>query len=179
MIHDPDLLETLSGFESREFGGAVYRACRMNLDPLAFSSQGGRWARPQTTSVLYTSFERDGALAEVCYHWSLFTPLPTKPANVHTLAVTANSCLRLLKGELGILGVSAESLGQFPYPRTQEIGSAVAFLEHDGLIVPSARWDCHNLILFQEHHSLEECQLEVVSTEEVNWQEWARGNGLL
>ena len=34
------------------------------------------------------------------------------------------------------------------YHRTQEIGAAVAFLGCDGLMVPSARWDCENLVLF-------------------------------
>lgn len=178
MIHEDGLLANLSDFESESFGGAVYRAARLSLDPLEFSTRGGRWARPGTP-ILYTSFERDGALAEVSFHWSLLNPLPAKSAKVHTLEVSANRCLRLLKGNLETLGVPASELGNLPYGKTQEIGSAVAFLEHDGLIVPSARWDCYNLILFEEHHSLEDCKLELRSTEVTDWQEWARGNGIL
>jgi RES domain-containing protein len=177
--HDDELLAKLSEFESETFGGSVFRATRFHLDPTEFTTTGGRWARPGATPVLYTSLEREGALAEVCFHWSLLNPLPTKAAKVHKLSVSANRCLRLLKGELRTLGVSVDDLGRLPYAGTQEIGSAVAFLEHDGLIVPSARWGCDNLILFQEHHSLQECKLDLEHTEEVDWQEWAKAQGVL
>lgn len=179
MIHEDDLLAKLSEFESEPFSGSVFRATRLNLPPLDFSTRGGRWARPGSVSALYTSFEREGALAEVSYHWSLLDPLPKKAMKVHKLAVSAKRSLKLLHGELATLGVTAAELAALPYVHTQEIGSAVAFLEHDGLIVPSARWDCHNLILFQEHHSLDECTLELETTEELDWQQWARDKRIL
>lgn len=36
--------------------------------------------------------------------------------------------------------------------QTQQIGTAVQFLGFDGLIVPSARWECKNLVLFTNNH---------------------------
>ena len=62
--------------------------------------------------------------------------------------------------------------------RTQEIGAAVAFLDHDGLIVPSARWDCENLVIFTDNHH-PSAELTVRRSEEVDWQAWARKAGLI
>lgn len=156
----------------------TYRATRLSLDPLAFSTRGGRWAKPGGAAVLYTSLEREGALAEISHHWAMFDPLPTKPVLLHRLVVSTNQTLRLLRGDLTKLGVSDVQLSELPYQQTQEIGAAVAFLGHDGLIVPSARWNCQNLILFNDNHSLE-CQLEAADCETVDWQDWAKVNGFL
>ena len=68
--------------------------------------------------------------------------------------------------------------GETDYERTQEIGAAVAFLECDGLLSPSARWSCENLVLFMDNHA-QDNRLETLDTEEVDWIEWARSNGLL
>jgi hypothetical protein len=40
------------------------------------------------------------------------------------------------------LGVRADLCGELAYERTQAIGDAAYFLGFDGLLVPSARWDC-------------------------------------
>ncbi len=65
MIHDPALIERLSGFPQTRFEGDVFRATSMNADPTAASINGGRWApRPDADPgfpVLYTSSERDGS----------------------------------------------------------------------------------------------------------------------
>lgn len=36
------------------------------------------------------------------------------------------------------------------YPRTQEVGEVAHFLDFDGMLVPSARRDCANVVLFCE-----------------------------
>nr|WP_050756123.1 RES family NAD+ phosphorylase [Nitrococcus mobilis] len=64
------------------------------------------------------------------------------------------------------------------YRRTQEIGAAVAFLGCDGLLVPSARWNAENLVLFSENHGVEE-HLIVTETQEFDWKVWARRHGFL
>jgi hypothetical protein len=70
MIHDPDLLDRLSVLPTERFEGPVYRATGLSTDPTAPSISGGRWAPPPEADagnfVLYTSLERDGALAELC-----------------------------------------------------------------------------------------------------------------
>lgn len=79
MIHDPGLLDRLDALPREAFEGEVFRGTRQNLDPLVGSYNGGRWMRPDVASVLYTSLTRDGALAEIVFHWSQLDPRPTKP----------------------------------------------------------------------------------------------------
>ena len=178
MIHDPDLLERLSGFEPERFDGEVFRATRLSLDPLADSTSGGRWAPKGLVRVLYTSLLREGALAEISFHWGQLTPLPSKHAVVHRLGVSAERRLRLLKADLEGLGVDMERYEDVNYLRTQEIGAAVAFLGCDGLLAPNARWGCENLVLFMDNHALGN-RLEALASEKVDWQAWARDAGLL
>ena len=177
MLHDPALLEQLSGFETERFDGEVFRATRRSLDPLAASTSGGRWMPKGLAPVLYTSLLREGALAEISYHWSQLTPRPAKPALLHHLGVSAERRLRLLRTDLEELGVDLVQYETINYRRAQEIGAAVAFLGCDGLIVPSARWRCENLVVFTENHPLSS-RLEVLSSEEIDWQAWAQAAGL-
>lgn len=178
MAHDPLLLERLSGFPTAAFEGEVYRATRRSLDPLAPSTRGGRWARPNGPSVLYTSLERDGALAEIAFHWSQLTPIPTKPARVHRMRVRAGKTLRLVEADLAALGVDFGAYGAVNYSRTQEIGSAVAWLGRDGLRVPSARWDCENMVLFTSNQG-SDVALDLLVSEEIDWRAWAQAHGFL
>ena len=53
--------------------------------------------------------------------------------------------------------------------------SAAAFLGFDGMMVPSARWECLNLVLFTDRFSPEEMTVE--HNEVVDWSEWRRQIG--
>ena len=90
MIHDRELLERLEALPRETFAGEVFRATRQNLDPLASSYSGGRWMRRDAAAVLYTSMLREGALAEISFHWRQLIPRPTKPVALHTLRVVAH-----------------------------------------------------------------------------------------
>lgn len=94
--------------------------------------------------MLYASLEYEGALAEISFHWSRFTPLPSKPVVVHRIQLSTGRTLRLKRCNLADLGVDMDQFGALDYTKCQEIGAAVGFLECDGLIVPSARWACEN-----------------------------------
>ena len=62
--------------------------------------------------------------------------------------------------------------------RTQEIGAAVEFLDCDGLIAPSARWGCDNLMLFPERMGTD-ATLQRVRSETIDWIAWGNDNGML
>lgn len=130
------------------------------------------------TAVLYASCERDGALAELAFHWSQFTPFPTKPAVVHLLTIGLERTIRLERSGLEKLGVEHTRYGDINYERTQVIGAAAAFLGFDGLVVPSARWHCENLILFANERDLS-TMVEIVNTEPVDVHEWAVTHGMI
>jgi hypothetical protein len=108
VIHDPALLERLSAFAPERFDGEVFRATRRSLDPLAASTSGGRWAPKELVPVLYTSLLREGALAEISYHWSQLTPWRSRPALLHRLGVSAERRLRLLRADLEALDVDTK-----------------------------------------------------------------------
>jgi len=115
-------------------------------------------------------------MAEICFHWSQFTPIPTKPVALHELRVTARKTLRLMRADLENFGIDWRNYSEVNYARTQEIGAAVEFLGCDGLVAPSARWDCNNVVLFMDNHQVDENDLEVISTQEVDWRAWAKEN---
>jgi RES domain-containing protein len=182
MNYDPNLVDQLSAFPTEKFDGEVYRVTREGADPTAPSYSGGRWARPQNgdpgTAVLYTSLERDGALAEVTSYYALLSPLPNVQLKVTTLAVTTSRTLRLLRTDLSKLGIDMSRYGDRDYVLTQEIGSTLAWLSLDGLIAPSARWKCDNLMIFTDNHALGE-KLDVITEGPVDWKSWAESNGIL
>jgi hypothetical protein len=178
MIHDPELLDQLDALPKESFNGEVFRGTRQNLDPLASSYSGGRWMRRDGAGVLYTSLAREGALAEISFHWGQLNPRPTKPVMLHTLRVVAHRTLKLVRAKLDTLGVPESAYGGVNMPRTQEIGAAIEFLGCDGLIAPCARWDCDNLILFPDRMGMD-ASLEVMKSEIADWVAWATVNGRL
>lgn len=178
MIHDPELLDHLDGLPREAFNGHVYRATRQNLDPLVSSTSGGRWMPAGEAGVLYTSLQREGALAEISFHLAQMNPRPSKPIMVHTLGVITHHTLRLIRVDLAALGVPENIYTAINLKRTQEIGAAAEFLGCDGLIAPSARWPCDNLILFPESMG-DSTSIELLSTENVDWASWALSQGLL
>ena len=94
------------------------------------------------------------------------------------LAVSTARTLRFARADLPEFGVDMARYGERDYARTQKIGAALAFLGFDGLIAPSACWDCDNLMIFTDNRALAE-RLEPISEEEVEWKEWAQENGLI
>lgn len=181
MPHDQGLLDQLCALPTERYDGEVFRAVGATADPLAASVSGGRWAPPAAQgvdlSVLYTSLEREGALAEVASYLLLLTPLPSKPLKVARLAVSTTRTLRLVRASLEELGVDLARYGERDYGRTQDIGAALAFLEMDGLLAPSARWRCDNLTIFVPNHF--GGRLELIDSEIVDWRAWAREERLL
>jgi hypothetical protein len=182
MIHDQNLVDQLSALSFERFEGEVFRATGISADPLASSVNGGRWA-PRARDgadvpTLYTSFERDGALAEVVSYLAMLTPLPSRPLKISRLGASTAKTLRLARVSLESLGVDMAQYGERDYGRTQSIGAALAFLGLDGLIAPSARWACDNLMIFTFNHLMNE-RLEVIEAEQVEWQPWAQAHGFI
>lgn len=104
MIHDQGLVDRLSALAVERFDGEVFRVTRVSAEPLAFSYNGGRWAPPAQDGadvpILYTSLERDGALAEVVSYYALLTPLPRKlQLKAARIGVSTSRTLRLARGQ--------------------------------------------------------------------------------
>lgn len=184
MIHDQALLDKLGALPTERFDDIVFRATRMGADATAPSINGGRWAPPPRDDdpgiyVLYTSLERDGALAELASLLASLTPIPgPRPIKMTRLGVSTARTLKLVRTSLAALGVDLARYGERDYTVTQKIGAALAFLGLDGLIAPSARWVCDNLMIFTENHALTE-RLDALDAEEIEWRAWARDHGIV
>ena len=156
-VRDSDLLDALEAIQPEPYEGPSWRVVRESRDPLICSSAGGRWD-DATFDVLYTSTARDGAIAEMHFHLS--RGLPVMPSKlrywVFELTVSLRRMLHMPSlASLMALGLDTARYGQLSYQerqqeysRTQDIAEAAHFLEFDGLMVPSARWDCTNIVVF-------------------------------
>ena len=154
---DSRLIDAIEAIDPVEYEGTVWRATREGRDPILCSSSGGRWD-DGSFDVLYTSQEAQGAISEIRYHLSQGQPIfPTLVKyKLYELEVRLDRALQLLDlPALQSLGLNTATYGRLSYeraseeyPRTQEIGEVAHFLDFDGLIVPSARHDCPNLVLF-------------------------------
>ncbi|MEO1190513.1 MAG: RES family NAD+ phosphorylase [Pseudomonadota bacterium] len=170
-------MDRISDLPLEPFNGIVYRTTRTGLDPLAYSTRGGRWARPNGTAVLYTSLERSGALAELSYHWGRLTPLPTKAMVLHRVQVSLRQVRRLPRDRLADFGLTPDIYRHTNVTACQEIGEAAAFLGADALLAPSARWACDNLVVFGD--DARRTDVRLIDSEEVDWKPWAEEQGFL
>lgn len=179
---DNRLLDALENLPPEAFEGGVWRVVRDGRDPVQCSAVGGRWD-DRTFDVLYTSKRADGAIAEMYFH--VARGQPVIPSLVHyrlfELRVTLSSCLRIASlTELSSLGLKTVSYGQLSYaereqeyPCTQEIAEAAHFVGRDGLIVPSARAECSNMIVFCDPAGPE--AVEVAKDHGlIEWDQWRK-----
>lgn len=168
---DHKLLDVLDAHKGVAYQGDVWRIVRKERDVLQGYPAAARWD-PGTFDVLYTSLEREGALAEIYFHLTRQPVFPSKMRCVlHRIAVRTERTLKLADlAALKSLGVSPENYASLSYERTQEIGDAAAFLGFDGILAPSARWPCQNLVLFVDR--LAPHDLTVLDQEMVDWSAW-------
>lgn len=168
---DLELLDILDAHKGVAFEGDVWRIVREERDVLQGFPAAARWD-PGTFDVIYTSVEREGALAETYFHLTRQPIFPSKIRSIlHRVSVKTTRTLKIADLEaLERLGVSRDTFATLTYTRTQEIGDAAKFLGFDGILAPSARWSCQNLVLFVDQLAPDD--LNVVSSEAVDWAGW-------
>jgi RES domain-containing protein len=101
----------------------------------------------------------------------MITPRPTKPVLLHKISLELQSAVSLSHERLGEFGVDLNSFEERDYARTQEIGDAINFLQRDALIVPSARFECNNIVLFMGNHDAS-LEMSVAESTPVDWNSW-------
>lgn len=167
---DRTLIDTLEQLETQTFNGRVWRITRDGRDPTLFFGGGNRWD-DGTFDVLYTSNQREGALAEMRYHLSRGQPVvPSKiQYRLHELEVEVKGVLDLTDTSLlNRIGIDIGNFGKLPYldrhgeyEACQRVAEAVHFLGSDdpddpsAIKVPNARHQSSNLVLFADYVSHE------------------------
>ena len=181
---DSRLIDALEALSPDLLHETVWRIVREGRDPCACHASGGRWD-DETFDVLFTSRNRDGAIAEMYFHLRRGQPLIPSRVHyrLHELEIDLKSVLDLTDGaQLAALGVDMSLFGQLSYeeraieyPRTQDVAEVSHFLDHSGIIVPNARWDCANVVIFCDRIAPGTVQA-VRDHGPVDWDVWARQN---
>lgn len=155
MPFDPRLLDVLESKRINGWKGLAYRIVIGDTSPLRANSRGARW-NPPNIDALYTSLEREAAEREFEYLINTQPVRITKPAILYELDVSISTVIDLGDlSELGPIGFTVTALLSEEWSTAQEVGGAVSWLGDVGLIVPSARSDSHNLVVYvnnQEPH---------------------------
>jgi len=174
-VHDSVILDALEAIAPTPFNDDVWRVTRKEREALRGASANGRWSPPGEFEVLYTSESEEGALAEIGYRLSLEPVWPSRIEHeIHCIDLHLTRTLRLVDiSQLSPLGVDIARYESFDYSATQAIASAAHFLEFDGLVIPSARYECTNIVVFMEQ-AAENGRMEVRSSAAVDWSSWQR-----
>jgi RES domain-containing protein len=170
---DLELLDKIDALPRTTHEGTVWRISRESRDPLQGYPAGARWD-PGTFDVIYASLAREGALAEIHFHLSRQPVFPSRLVSVlHRISLRTRRTLLLADlSAVEALGVPRDRYGELEYERTQAIGDAAYFLGFDSLLVPSARWDCQNLVVFTDQLSPEDADIE--QSVVVDWPAWRK-----
>ena len=157
------------------FSASVWRITGAGRNPTRGSAANGRWSPGGTVEVLYTSLDRDGALAEIGFRLALEPVWPSRLQHeIHEIGVQTARTLRFADvASLASLGVDVSRYESFDYAATQALAAAAHFMEFDGLLVPSARHKSQNLVIFMDRDAA--TSLESLSTEAVDWTAWRAG----
>ena len=140
MIYRPELLDVLQAALRADWEGEVYRHMFGDYPPTRPNIGGARW-NPPGLEAIYSSCERETALAEARYYIALQPVRPKVSRVLYTLQVTVSGVVDLTAADLlAAAGITDSILRGSDFERLQHIGSAVRWLGHHGLLVPSVRW---------------------------------------
>jgi RES domain-containing protein len=146
--HDRRVIEALAQIHPDRWHGVVYRHMFARLPPDRENTLGARWNPPEVPAI-YTSLSRQGALAEAEYQMEMEPLRPRARRSIYRIELQLASVIDL-SAEMSLreLGLDLADLASLSHVACQRIGGAVEYLEHDGMIVPSARSASMNLVIF-------------------------------
>lgn len=167
---DVALLDLVDSRPRESFEGEVWRVARGGRDPLLGHASVGRWSDGRF-DVLYTSLDRETALAEI---FALLTAQPVFPSKLaffaHRLRVRATRALRLPdEASLRRFGIDVARYRERGYSKTQEVADVAYFLDYQAIFAPSARHAGANLVLFTDRFEPEALSLIESDRTPIDW----------
>lgn len=147
-IHDPELFDAIErlGAESLD-AVTVWRHMFNDNPPELSNTRGARW-NPAGLGAIYTSEQRDTAIAEGQHAIDSQPIRPKARRFIYELRVSAAKALRVRESDLAALGLDRSDLESPDFSACQRVGAHAAFLEYDALIVPSVRAAASNVVIF-------------------------------
>jgi RES domain-containing protein len=143
-----DLLEYLQSLSSATFSGTAYRHIFGDRQPTLENSLGARW-NPSGVAAIYTSLDRATAVAEGDHAIAVQPLRPSVARWIYPVHIELTDVLNLSPaGALEPTGVGEAELTSDDHSACRAVGEAVAWLGFEGLIVPSARGEGPNLVIF-------------------------------
>jgi RES domain-containing protein len=153
MIYPPDMLDILQSAAVSAWSGTVYRHMFGLNEPTHANTHGARW-NDTGLAAIYTSCERETALAEAEYYISLQPLRPRATRTLYTVRVSLKNVIDLTAPDLlPQLGITDAARASPDHASCRTIAAAVNWLGHDGLLVPSARRRGTNLVIYQQDPS--------------------------
>lgn len=148
VIHDRALLEEIEKLTATPWEGLVFRHMFGDYPPDRENVRGARWNPPEIPAI-YTSTRKEVALAEAEYQIDNQPLRPWARRVLYHVNVRLASVLDLTDGQSLIkLGITEDNLQSLNHSPCQKVGGAVDWLGHDGLLVPLARANGSNLIIY-------------------------------
>jgi RES domain-containing protein len=149
---DPSLLDAL---EERivQWAGECWRQVFEGTEPLKANVRGSRW-NPPGVEALYVSLSAETAAAEIS-HLVSRQPLPiTAPRITYKLRASLDKVIKLEElSSLEQFGLTAQLLFGDSHDAPRHLGDAANWLGCQGLLIPSARHEGHNLVIFMNNLS--------------------------
>ena len=151
MIYSEELLAALAELPAGPWHGEVFRHMFNTIPPGRENTVGARW-NPAEVAAIYTSLKRQVARAEGDYYVEMQPLRPKAERRIHRIRVNLASVVDLRDWSLlEHLAISKEIFAEPEPPPCKQVGGGVAHLGHDGLLVPSARGDGANLVIFPDN----------------------------
>lgn len=178
-VHDRELLDRLEALEGIAVDSSYFRVGRTGRDPTRGYAANGRWSKANELEVLYTAEMADGALAEIGYRMALEPIWPSKIFHeIAELRITLDNVCDLSNfSDLRALGVDVDRYEGHDYHVTQAVSAAARFLEFDAIIVPNARHNSNNLVVYTD--LVDPSSIDIVSVCDVDWNGWRAKNRVL
>lgn len=151
---DPRIAEALARLATIDAPNEVWKHTFVGQSPIAPNTRGGRW-NPRDVPAIYLALERETAVAEGRYLIAQ-QPQPIRRGRTLyriTLAGLGNVLDLRDRAVLRSLGVSDAELGAPDFEACQLVGGTAEWLGHAGLVVPSARIDGFNLVIYERKAS--------------------------
>jgi RES domain-containing protein len=163
MVYEPSLLDKLEEVGGASLDSIVWRHMFNGLDPARANTRGARW-NPPGVAAIYTSLQRETALAEAEYAIASQPVRPSTGRQLYQVRVTVTKVIDLSDRDLlAEVNVGEEQLVAVSQDACRTVGGAVHWLGYDGLVVPLART---NLVLYADRLDVD-AAFEVLAREDI------------